>query len=324
MQFLMILVFAAHLLCVNVASAGPLVAAWLDWLEGRGNRLAGQAGRYLSWWALGLLLPGGLLGLTMGAMLWSESYRDVLSRLSNKIYFGVWELVFSLVLMLAHIVWWRARPSARGWERGLRITVALLASSNLLYHFPSLFSILEYTATHAEAAHEPITPADFRALLGQSAILSRVLHFVLAAIATCGVMLLGYALRLKRAQADPADVQRVAAWGGQIALIPSLLQLPVGMWLTASLSRPMQSAVTGNDLVATLLFLTSVALAIWMMQVLAAISIGDAERRSLIKAMALMVVVIGLMSGVLQRLREVALHQSNQAVSTQASTYNGR
>jgi hypothetical protein len=47
MQLVLVLVFAAHLLCVNVASAGPLVAAGLDWLEGRGNRLAGEAGRYL-------------------------------------------------------------------------------------------------------------------------------------------------------------------------------------------------------------------------------------------------------------------------------------
>lgn len=313
MTLLLIFVFALHLMCVNVASAGPLVAAGLDWLEGRGSRLAGRAGRYLSWWATGLLLPGGLLGLVVGTLFWNADYRELLGRLSSKIHFGVWEIVFSLALMLAHVLWWRARPQAKGFERGARIVVALLASTNLLYHFPMLFAVIEHAVTSGATAGEPITSSNFRALIVEPAVLSRAAHFVLAAIAMCGVMLLGYALRLQRSKADAADVQQVAAWGGQIALIPSLAQLPVGLWLTASLSRPLQSAVTGNDLVATVALLVSVGLAIWMMQTLAAIAIGDAQRSKLIKAMVLMVVVITVMSGVLQRLRAIGVEQVTAA-----------
>lgn len=318
MSLLLILIFALHLMCVNVASAGPLVAAWLDWLEGRGNQLAGQAGRYLAWWAATLLLPGGILGALVGAAFWNADYREILTRLSSKIHFGVWEAVFSLVLMVGHVMWWRARPAAKWGERSARILVALLASTNLLYHFPMLFAVIEHTVSAGDAAGEPITSTDFRALIVQPTILSRAIHFVLAAIAMCGVMLLGYALRLQRRQANSADVQRVAAWGGQIALIPSLAQLPVGLWLTATLNRPLQSAVTGNDLIATLLLLSSIALAIWMLQTLAAIAIGDSQRSKLVKAMVLMVVVITLMSGVLQRLRAIGVAQS-AAVSSDAS-----
>jgi len=81
------------------------------------------------------------------------------------------------------------------------------------------------------------------------------------------------------------------------------LQVPVGMWLTVSLPRTLQSAVTGADLLATCLLISSVVLAIWMLQTLAAIAIGDTERSKLVRAMALMVVIITLMSGTLQRLR---------------------
>lgn len=310
MSLVITLLFATHLLCVNVASAGPLVAAWFDWLEGRGSTLAGQTGRYLAWWAVALLVPGGALGIAVGALYWDDAYRQVLARLTSKFHFGVWEVLFSLVLMLAQALWWRARPQARTGERVTRILVALLASTNLLYHFPMLFAVIEHTVASGEATREPIASSVFREVAFQPAILSRALHFVLAAVAMCGVMLLGFALRLRRRGADEEDVQRVAAWGGQIALVPSLVQIPVGLWLTASLSRPLQSAVTGNDTLATVLLLASIGLALWMMQTLAAIAIGDSQRSQLIKAMALMVVVITLMSGTLHRLRTLGVQSS--------------
>jgi hypothetical protein len=312
------LLFALHLLCVNVASAAPLVAVLFDWLEGRGNRLAGAAGRYLSWWGLALLIPGGLLGVAVGWQLWSSDYREVLSRLSSKVNFGAWELVFSLVLMLVHVLWWRARPQARGWERGLRMFVAMLASTNLLYHFPTLFAVIETTVTGDTPDGGPITSSEFRSIIARPALLARVLHFILAAIAMCGVMLLGYALRLMKNKAEPSDVQRVAAWGGQIALVPTLAQLPVGLWLAASLDAPLQSAVSGGDMICTALLLLSIAGSIWLMQTLAGIAIGDAERARMIKAMALIVLVVTMMSGVLQRLRAIALKASQPTASAQA------
>jgi hypothetical protein len=307
------LVFALHLLCVNVASAGPLVAVLFEWLEGRGNRLAGEAGRYLVGWSVGLLIPGGLLGVIIGWQFWSPEYRQVLGRLSSKVHFGGWELVFSLALMLLHLWWWRARPQATGWQRGLRIFVAILASTNLLYHFPTLFAVIETTVTN-QPAGDAISSSEFRSIIARQAILARVAHFVLAAIAMCGITLLGYALRLGRKKADAGDVQRVAAWGAQIALVPTLAQLPVGLWLAASLDSHLQSAVSGNDPLCTTLLLASIAVSIWLLQVLAGIAIGDSERSRLIRAMALMVLVVTMMSGVLQRLRALARESGRPVV----------
>jgi hypothetical protein len=319
-QLTLVVVFALHLLCVNVASAGPLVCAWFEWCEGRGNALAGEAGRYLAVWALLLLIPGGLLGVGVGWMLWEPEYHQVLRRLLSRIHYGGWELLFSLVLMAVHLAWWRMRPQCPPWQRGVRIFLALLASTNLLYHFPVLFAVIEQLATseQSSATAEKILPAEFRALLVQPAIIARSLHFLLAAIATCGILLLGYALRMMRQKRAADDCQRVAAWGGQIALIPTLLQLPVGLWLTVSLPPALQHAVTGGDIFTTTLFLISVGGAFALMQTLSAIAIGDAERPRLIRAMVLMLAVVVLMGGVLQRLRATA-HHANSDIRTPAA-----
>ena len=39
---------AAHLMCVNVASGGPILGAWLDWLGTRGDEAAAKAAVYLA------------------------------------------------------------------------------------------------------------------------------------------------------------------------------------------------------------------------------------------------------------------------------------
>ena len=59
---------AAHLLCVNVASGGPLVAAWLDWRSTRGDTAAAKGAVYLARASLLGLVLGGLLGFIIGWM----------------------------------------------------------------------------------------------------------------------------------------------------------------------------------------------------------------------------------------------------------------
>jgi cytochrome bd-type quinol oxidase subunit 1 len=185
-----------------------------------------------------------------------------------------------------------------------------------------LFAVIEQLATTAAnetTATEKISAAEFRTFLAQPAIIARSLHFLFAAIATCGIVLMGYTLRMMRHKRDAADIQRVAAWGGQIALVPTLLQIPVGLWLTVVLPPQLQHTVTGGDLITTTLFLLSVAGAFALMQTLAAIAIGDAERARLIRAMVLLVAIEVLMSGVLQRLRAAALTRLPTATEPQAT-----
>ena len=72
-DLLFIPLFAAHLLLVNVAAAGPLVCVWLEWWASRrGDRLADEIAHRLardSTWALALAM---LLGGVLLTVLWGR------------------------------------------------------------------------------------------------------------------------------------------------------------------------------------------------------------------------------------------------------------
>ena len=108
------LLLAAHLLCVNVAAGGPLVAAWLDW-RGRGDEAAGRAAKWLAGWSIAGLLVGALLGVLIGWLKWDAEYRSLWTGpMSYKMHWAGIELIFSLVLMIG---WWLWLPGGQAGAR---------------------------------------------------------------------------------------------------------------------------------------------------------------------------------------------------------------
>lgn len=302
-NFALPLLLAFHLMCMNVAAAGPLVCMWLEWREGRGDALAGRVGRYLALCGIVLLLVGMLLGTAMGVLLWSDSYRTAIVQVRSRVEYGVAELLFSLVLMVGHLVWWRFRPDCGRPERWLRLILPLAAGTNLLYHFPPLFTVISQLA--ASPAGEPLSSAEFRARMFDNEVLARWVHFVLAAAAMCGVVLIGYAMRLGRRKADPEEVHRVALWGARLALGPTVVQMVVGLWVLLALPEPIKTALMGGDTASAVLFCVSLLSALLLMHHLGAVAFGDVERRRLVRAMVSMVVVVVLMSAMLERTRGI-------------------
>ena len=100
----MSLVLALHLMCMNVASAGPLVCVWLDWRGGNGNEVAHQAAKFLACRSLLLLVAGVVFGLIVAAFLWNDAYHDLMHTFMSRIKWGAWELLFSIVLMILYAV----------------------------------------------------------------------------------------------------------------------------------------------------------------------------------------------------------------------------
>lgn len=303
-EILIIFLLAAHLLCVNVASAGPLVCIGLDWREGRGDALAGRAASYLGQASFVTLLLGGLLGLAIGALSWSERYHSLWTGpMAYKAAWGIGEYVFSLLIALGYVFWRRAAPQRL---RGLRYFVLLLSGANLLYHFPFLFTVANDVFLLEREWPETLKSAAFRHEMMRPDVLARVVHVVLASFAVTGVTLIGYGLRLQRQTGMDADGQRVSRWGGYLALVPSLLQVPVGLWLIAVLPAPWQARALGGDVPSVLLLVASVLLALFMLQELANVAFGEAQRKQLVRIMIAMVVIVLLMTGVLRRIRPPA------------------
>lgn len=303
LELCLIVVMALHLICVNVSSAGPLVCLWLEWREGRGDELAGRVGRYLANVSLWLLIVGSVLGLVVGYILWSPQFRTALERLSSRIVFGVWEMVFSLVCLALYALWWRAAPKCGPGQRGVRMVLPFLAATNLLYHFPFLFAIISQLTTSRQTSAEPIEPEQFRALMADGEVVARTVHFWLASLAVTGMVLIGYALRISRRSEAQGDSSRVAVWGGRITLIPTLLQIPAGIWLLLQLPAESSNRLLGADAIGTVLLAFSLVMALSLMHQLAAIALGDTRRKVLVRAMLVLMVVVLLMTGTLRRSR---------------------
>jgi hypothetical protein len=296
------LLLASHFLCVNLASGGPLLAAWLDWRGTRGEDAAAKAAVYLARASLAALLAGTALGVLIGWLKWDADYRSLwLGPLSYKLKGAVIEIVFSFALILG---WWLWLPGKSGgsWVAMItRILLAALAATNLLYHFPLLFSVAAHLQAGSQTAGPTISGADFRRLLDAES-LALMTHVALASLATAGMMLLGLALRWQRhGETAPASV--IGRTGSRWALVSSLLQLPVGLWLLMSLRPDAQSQLLGESTIGVLLFVASLLAALWLLNDLSQLALGEFSRRLAIRSMIAMLVTIILMTLMQQQSR---------------------
>lgn len=288
-------------MAANVASAGPVVAAWLDWREGRGDGLAGRAGRYLAAAGLIGLLAAAGLGVLLFVLVWDDGYREAFSRLRPRVFAGIGELAFSLILMLAQWLWWKSQPTAGKAVRVVRGLLGVLAGTNLLYHFPVLFAVMSKAAGGGVPGDGAIRGSAFLQELVSGEVLSKSVHVWLASFAIAGLMLIGFALKASRTGETAEEVRRVTRWGASIALLATLLQIPVGLWLITQLPRPAVRSLMGQDMISTILFLVSVGLVFPLGHWLAAAAMREVPRKTLVRIMIAMTLIVVLMSGVLYR-----------------------
>jgi hypothetical protein len=304
------LLLAAHLMCVNVASGGPLVAAWLDWRGTRGDTAAAKGAVYLARASLLGLILGGLLGFLIGWIKWDADYRSLwLGPLSYKLHWAGIELAFSILLTVGWWLWLPGKAGGSFRSMATRGLIAVLAATNLLYHFPILFAVADRLASTGQTQGEQITGAAFRRLMVEGEAPALAVHVTLASVAMAGIMLLGLSLRwLKRGETAPA--KRIAVWGGRIALLPTVLQAPVGLWTLATMPADAQSSLMGESAVGTLLLAGSLLAAFWLVNDLVKVAMSEVSRSLLIRVMAAMLVTVLLMTA-MQRQTRAAVGQAS-------------
>jgi hypothetical protein len=303
LSLLAILTMTLHLATIGAASVAPLVCIWLKRRAVRrqdalasdvGRRLAGQS---IRWLVIGSLLGGALLGL-----IWCSgdaSFFAAAARVpQRRWWFGAVQIVFSLACMVAYGRTWD-RPTHRFWHPLL----AVLASTNLVYHFPPLFSVIAALERDSNPAAGELSYYQFMALQWQPEVLWRVAHFLLAALAVCGTMLLAQGVRLLRQQ-SPKEAFRVAAWGARIALAAVTLELLSGMALLESLPSSERARLIGGDAVSTTLLAGGVVAALGLLHQLGGIALGETTRTELLRAMGLLGLVLLLMVAARQQARQ--------------------
>jgi hypothetical protein len=294
---LFILLVVAHLAAVNLASAGPLVSLALEWDATRRGSAAGEAvARRLSLHAFVAFFVGIAIGSVFFALLWRQEgnpFVGAVSRFSSaKLWFAAAELAFYAVCQGLYVYMWRWHRAKLG--RGMHRALAVLAATNLLYHFPPMMVAIGEIAAGQLDAPAAIDAATYRELVYSPQVLSRSVHHILAAIALAGLYaaMLGWRLTLRTTDNETTvrEATRAAAWGARISLGVTVLQVPVGIWVL--LAAPNNRAVMGDDLMATGLFVIAVVAALGLMQHLAAIAFGEVTRKTIATAAGLYVFVV--------------------------------
>lgn len=341
----LVLVGAVHLVAVNLAGVGPLVACWLDWLDCRGRDAnaeasaaaiergapASPAGRGLapllarrllvqSWWAL---LLGGLLGLGLVGLMWIEyreeyfaGWRHLAATRAGRIRDTAIEWVFSLGCY--GLAWWKWHSWRRRWALWL---VVLLGATNLLYHFPTLFVVIGQLGMDPRLVDEPY---HHLRLLAQPAIASLVVHHLLAAVALAGLSLMMASLRVAgrispddHGDAPPNEADglpRELVWGARLALVPTLVQVPVGVWVLAAAPPLAREAILGADQGATAAFALGVLASLALARELANLSLGVPERPAAHRAVGWFLLTVVLMVGARHQARVRTWHAVAPAV----------
>ena len=297
MTIVHVILLASHLLAMNVASAGPLVCVWLR-SRGEMRRCGGRWGRS----AVGGLVVGGTHrwdrvrhnfdGNCLGRC-GSKLLEAALRRFEPQAFvFALAELAFTAACLIAYLAtWslWRGRP----WLHGL---LAVLAATNLLYHFPPLMIVLGQLAARPELTDASIiTRSIYRQLMVRPDVFANVLHFTLASVAITGLLLMHLAL-------SPIDRQLISS-GAWIALVASVTQLAIGMWVLMQLPLSVRNSLVGDDWLASGTFVLSIGAALGLMHVLSSVAMGEASHTAVWRSTVLMLTVVVLMTGTLTRAR---------------------
>lgn len=281
---------------MNLAAAGPLACVWLDWRERRGDSIAGRVGSALAAASLGSFLAGMLLGAAIALLAWTpEFWRELLDRLTSRLYWGAWELGFSTLLMTAYWLWWKFSAGGTAARVG-RSVIALLSATNLLYHFPPLFILIGQIAAGEVNEAESLKDSSFASQIWQGEVLALTVHFWVASLAVAGVAMAVIAVQFSADSESSSDATRLAVWGGRIALLATLSQIPVGLWIVTQVPAVRQDRLLGGDLTATAFLATGVLFALGLLHHLASLAMGEANRKTVGRVALLMLAVIALMT----------------------------
>ncbi len=307
-----VILLAVHLFAVNIAAAGPLFCIWLHGRGRNGDDVAWQVGRRLARIAIGCLIAGillGLLQLGIAATGGNLRYWEVIQQLPFREYvYILLEIAFSAVFMTIYVLaWerWRDRP----WRHAL---LAILAATNLLYHFPPLMTVLsELTARPELADTVVLTRPAILGLMVLPEVIAFVAHFVVASVAVTGNLLMLLARHESTCVDGKSDGDRnnMVIAGARITMAASLAQLGTGLWVLVELPTPARNGLTGDDWLATMLFVTAIFAVVALLHALSAIAFGHASHEAILRCTVLMLIVLLLMTATLARSRHLLASQ---------------
>ncbi len=304
----MALLAGVHLALVGQGTFGPLMALHLRLRGGRdgwdeSQLLAARLVRVSLHAFWGVVLTGLLmLGLYFRPGSSAEQLHPILQGLKvlphRRLAFGVAELVFTLLCLELALWGWRR------WRPGWIYLLLVLAATNLLWHFPPLFTAMVVAAGRPELWGQELSYRDTLALFAEGETVARALHALLAAwIAAAGIgawLLLPWIKTEEEPsgedrQTASATARRIALSWGRLGLAAGLLQIPVGVWLLMVLPEDTQRALMSGNWAATGAWLAGLVVALGLWHTQAAWALGQVNRATLQRCLFLLGLVVWLM-----------------------------
>ncbi len=302
---------AVHLWCVNISSAAPLFGTLLAWKSRREKSpILWQESRWLGIEGIITVFAGGLAGLALAGVMWLAGDRglfEILPRFSYKIKWAAWEIVFYVACMVGYVALSRLRPrkgqaaDQRRWKPILQAVLAVLASTNLLYHFPPLFTVMAHAADRPDLVSSSVGPAEFREWLVRGHVVALTAHFLLASLSVGGVTTMHRLARLTPSDEQSNAVARAIRLAAIVTLAASATQLLVGLWVLLSLGPLAQRRLMGGDMVGTLGLAVSVVVTFWLLHRLAHATSATVTRAYARRTMIWLMLIVLLMTMTLRR-----------------------
>ncbi len=303
-SILSIFVLAAHLIAIDLAMAAPLACIWLGrratrHADPQAGLIERQMARY-SMLALAIGMALGTLQLAVLKLVDDRAFFAAVERLpATRLWFALAELVFFFFCMAAYL-------EVRRWPRQipyLAASLAVLAATDLMYHFPPLFAMLNLLANRAELGGQTLTSTLYRALLLDPEVMAIVAHVWLAAVAVTGVTVMRLAIKSDQPSADIANPSPIVSIAARWALAASLAQLPIGMGVLFTVPERSRGALMGGDMTGSLLFALAIVATLGLLHHLAAAAFGDVAPPQVYRSIVLIVSVVLLMTAALERTR---------------------
>ena len=246
-EVLLLATFAAHLLVMNVALGGTLLAVLTP---GPGREAARGLAKSLPT-AVAVTVNLGVPPLLFASVLYGQYLY------SAAILSAVTWLALFMLVMIAYALLYRFQPRAdRPGASGLAVLAGLLLLGASLV----MVNVSTLMAVPGVWSKAGVWPEGLVLNLADPTFLPRWLHFVLASLAVAGLFL---ALVKSRAAARGDGAAQAArrlglAWFGRA----SLVQMLVGAWFLLALPRTVVRLFMGGDGLATAALLSGIVLAV--------------------------------------------------------------
>ena len=224
---LWLVTFAVHVVGVDVVLGSSLLGTLASLHPDRAfGRPVARLFAEINTWAVSLTITFGIAPLLFLQVLYGRLFYG-----ATVILAPAWLGLLAL-LMAAYYLAYAAKYRLRA-GKGAALPMALSA---LLFLAVTVIQVVVHLLSVQPGRWEAALASPWTAFADR-AVLPRSLHFVLAGVTLGGILLAWLSVRRPPAEEERAQASARASFGVKVALLATVLQLVVGLWLTISIPR---------------------------------------------------------------------------------------